>query len=433
MPSPEHGERPLLTGRDANRARDAVRAASRGFAYGLDGSSRRGDAPLRAPRLGLNLATGNAGLAIVYAALEHAFPDEGHLQRASRAIERAIASTTKDAGHPSLWVGFTGVTWALDLLQGRDPGEEENAVDRALPGLVAKWEGPFDLTHGLCGLAVYALERALDPSASALLDAIVARLGEMSERHAPGVTWRSNPRWLPPAHRLKETDDCDLGAAHGIAGVIAMLARTYAAAGVGARTKRRARALLDRAVAWLLAQELPRDAGGGFPRSVEPRTPRAPRTPARLAWCRGDPGIAAALTVAAQCTGERDWLREATRIAVAAAARPFEHSGVLDAGLCHGAAGVGHVFHRIYVATRDERLAEAARVWLLRAVNMRSERARYGWDAVGGDSLGRKRRDSLPGLLFGAGGVVLALLAATGDASSSWDRAFGVSSGESLD
>jgi lantibiotic biosynthesis protein len=418
VPSSAHGERPLLTGRDADRARDAVRAASRGFAYGLDRSSRRADAPLRAPRLGLSLASGNAGLAIVYAALDGAFPGEGHLRRASRAIERAIARATKVESPPSLWGGFSGVTWTLDLLQGRDPGEGDNAVDLALPGLVGAWNGPFDLIYGISGLAVYALERAPDPSASALLDAIVLRLGEMSERWAPGVTWRSTG------------GDYDLGAAHGVAGVIATLGRTCAAAGVGARTRRRARSLLDRAVAWLLAQELPRGAGSCFPYGVESGASRSPGVPSRLAWCRGDPGIAATLAVAAMCTGEREWLRAARRIAVAAAARPFEGSGVLDAGLCHGAAGVGHLFHRVYLATGDERLAEAARAWLLRAVAMRSDRARYGWESTIVDANGGERTGSFPGLLSGAGGVVLALLAATGDASPSWDRAFGVSSRE---
>jgi hypothetical protein len=320
------------------------------------------------------------------------------------------------------------VTWTLELLQGREPGEGDNAVDDALPGIVASWNRSFDLIEGPCGLAVYALEREPGPSVGAALDAIVERLGAMSVRRAPGLAWPDDPRW--PGANDELPIDCELGVAHGVSGVIAVLARIHAAPGASARTRRRARSLLDKAVAWLFAQELPPGSGSCFPLLLTLRAAAPPRKPARLAWCRGDPGIAAALCVAAQCTGEDEWLRAARRIARVAAARPFEGSGVRDAGLCHGAAGVGHLFHRIYRATGDARIADAARRWLTRAVDMRSARDGYGWNtyrAPPGDGL---RNGTTPGLFLGAGGILLALLAATGDADADWDRALGVSAKE---
>jgi lantibiotic modifying enzyme len=410
-------ERPLLTGRDAERARDAVRAAARGFAY------------TRAPRVGFDLVTGHAGLAIVHATLDRVVPGEGHLERASRAIERALAATGKIECNAWLWMGFTGVAWALELLQGREPGEGDNEVDQALPGLVASWTDSFDLMTGVSGLAVYALEREPCPSVTALLGAIVDRLAKMSERRAPGVTWPLDPRWLPPGASHVAQVDCDLGVGHGVAGVIAVLARIHASAAADARTKRRARSLLDDAVAWLLAQELPPGSGCCFPHVLGLGPPRAPRRPSRLAWCRGDPGIAAALAVAARCTGEDDWLRAARRVALVAAARPFEGSGVRDAGLCHGAAGVGHLLGRVYRATGDTRLGVAARAWLMRAVAMRTDRV-YGWKTDSPLRGEGAREGTTPGLLMGAGGIALALLAATGDADASWDRAMGISARE---
>ena len=68
----------------------------------------------------------------------------------------------------------------------------------------------------------------------------------------------------------------------------------------------------------MLAQELPRSAKGSFDQGV-PR--RGPMTPTRTAWCYGDPGVAAALLVAARCAGEAPWERHAIRIALRAAAR----------------------------------------------------------------------------------------------------------------
>jgi hypothetical protein len=346
----------------------------------------------------------------VHATLHGVFPRDGHLERAKDAIERAIRGVQAPGVRASLWAGFTGVVWALEHVQGRDAGGEENAVDRVLPAIVAGWKGPFDLMEGLCGFAVYALERPPAPSARAVLDAVVARFAATAERSAPGVTWRSRAEWVPPSYRRAESSQCDLGVAHGTPGVMSVLARVAASSSASARTRRKARSLLDAAVAWELAQELPADAVGRFARACEPRDPSAPREPARLAWCRGDAGIAAALAVVAQCTGDRARLGDALRIGLAAAARPFERSGVRDPNLCHGAAGVGHALHRVYRATGDERIAEAARRWLLRALAMPP-----------GPGVG---------LLTGRGGVLLALLAATGDADSSWDRAFAISATE---
>src|SRR5262249_56737890 len=63
--------------------------------------------------------------------------------------------------------------------------------------------------------------------------------------------------------------------------------------------------------------------------------------PARLAWCYGDPGVAAALLGAARSVAEPAWGREARAIARRAARRPFEQGAVRDAALGPGAAGPG--------------------------------------------------------------------------------------------
>src|SRR5438093_719443 len=73
--------------------------------------------------------------------------------------------------------------------------------------------------------------------------------------------------------------------------------------------------------------------------------------PTRVAWCYGDLGIAVALFLAARCVNESSWQNEALALARNVAGRPPEQSGVKDCGLCHGAAGVGHLFNRLFQAT----------------------------------------------------------------------------------
>ncbi|SRR6266536_3468501 len=63
--------------------------------------------------------------------------------------------------------------------------------------------------------------------------------------------------------------------------------------------------------------------------------------------------------------------REALAIARRADAREPEIAGVKDAGLCHGAAGLGHIFNRLFQATGEEVFREAARYWFERTLEMK--------------------------------------------------------------
>src|SRR6185295_13537864 len=107
---------------------------------------------------------------------------------------------------------------------------------------------------GLVGFGVYALERLPRPSAVACLEQVVASLAETAERRDSGTTWWTDPGWLPPWQSKPAPNGYyNLGLAHGVPGVIALLGAACAA-GVAADI---ARPLLDGAVAWLMAQRLP--------------------------------------------------------------------------------------------------------------------------------------------------------------------------------
>jgi hypothetical protein len=138
---------------------------------------------------------------------------------------------------------------------------------------------------------VYTLERLAgrsDASRLAALDClkrVIDHLARTAERRPDGITWWNSPDWLIPQTRDKYPRGYyNLGLAHGVPGVIALLASACAA---GVETDR-ARPLLDGAVCWLLAQDLP----AGFPAWVVGDETAAP---ARLAWCYGDLGAAVSL------------------------------------------------------------------------------------------------------------------------------------------
>jgi len=370
-----------------------------------------------------SLADGDAGLAIFFAYLAQAGLTVRGFEPAERFLDAAQALLATAPMTPSLYQGFTGVAWATEHLTRRmfqsDDDNPNEAIDEALQDYLTQspWVDDFDLVSGLVGVGVYALERLPRPSASVLLGLVIDRLRESAERTADGITWHTAPQLLSPSQR----DRCpgghhNLGVAHGVPGVIALLGRACAA-GVARAT---AASLLDGAVAWLLAHQLPTGFGASFGWAV---APGIEGRPARSAWCYGDPGIAAALLVAAHGAGRGEWEREAIALAHQAVDRPVEQTRVRDAGLCHGAAGLAHIFNRLAQSTRDPRLADGARTWFAHALEMHRPGCGIGGFAArnvaqdGSESWAAER-----GLLTGAAGVGLALLAAITPIEPAWDR-----------
>jgi lantibiotic modifying enzyme len=409
-----------------------VRPGAEGWRLLLDGASQKqaleavGEiaAHLHTPAAlaipSADLAGGSAGLAILFGYLAKAQPGQGHETTAGRLLEEVITATAQAPLDASLYAGLAGVGWAAEHLRQQFPevGTEDinEEVDETLGEhlAVSPWTDDYDLISGLVGLGVYALERLAEPAAIAILERVIDHLAATAERRPDGITWWTNPAWLLPDLRPRWPQGYyNLGLAHGVPGVVALLG-SACAAGVAVAT---ARPLLDEAVRWLLAQQGP--DGTGFCPWIEPKGTRP--GPCRLAWCYGDPGVAAALLLAARCVGEPAWEREALAVALRAAARPADQAGVQDAGLCHGAAGLGHLFNRLYQATGEPRLAEAARFWFRRTLELRRpDRGIAGFAAFAPEHAEQWADE--PGLLTGAAGIALALLAAATPIEPAWDR-----------
>jgi hypothetical protein len=309
---------PLLEGDLAVRAEDAVRA----IAEALGG------------------LPGNASAALFFSYL-------GESARADELMEQAIDDLASTPMPPALFSGFTEIAWTAEHLSTADDDDLCEAIDESLlTALAPPWTGTYDLISGLAGFGVYALERVPRPSAVRCLEAIVDRLHETAEIHEKGVTWFTPPGLLPPRNREQHPRGYyNLGVAHGVPGVIGLLAEVCR---LGIRVES-ARPLLEGATLWVLAHR-----GTRFPAWI---VPGIEPQPTRLAWCYGTPGVAAVVLSAARVLGNEEWERMALDIALDAAMTPPEKWGVQDAGLCHGALGLAHLYNRIYQSCDDERFA----------------------------------------------------------------------------
>jgi lantibiotic biosynthesis protein len=400
-----------------------------------------------------DLPGGDAGLALFYAYLARA--GRGGEDAAAFHLERAADALAEVALPADFHGGYSGVAWAIAHVWGWEergaemeaaPGAEVEAaaptdadvadggaddfaaeIDAALLELVSAspWPGGYDLVGGLVGIGVYGLARRDWPGGPALVEAVAARLAEKAEPAGDGLTLWTPAAELGSGMRAEyPAGHANLGVAHGVPGAIALLGSV---AGDGARRLR------EGLTAWMRSVRRRGADGSLYPYAIALDRPGAAAVPppardarCRAAWCYGDPGIAAALLRGARACGDAGLEELAVEAGRAAAVRLRDGAGVVDAGLCHGSAGLLHLFNRLYQATGDEAFRAAALRWAAETLALRgADRGAAEADSVAGFAAYRPQGESVadPGFLTGAAGIGLALLAATSDVEPGWDAA----------
>lgn len=366
-----------------------------------------------------------------------------------RCIERlneAIERSTKEMAGFGLYGGLCGLGWTVEHVlrmldehlgadesgespifgraSFRDPnGEIDSALIRRLSSPVKR--GLFDLIYGLVGWGVYLLERWPDGSSIEGLQLVIAALEKIAEDVGPGTTWLSAPEVMTTEQRERYPNGYyNLGIAHGVPGVLQFLLRTEKRGIEAPRASR----LLERALVWLVAQVDPNRGGARFGSRV---SPDGSWEGSRPVWCYGDLGVGAILLQVGKRNACRDVGAFAREVLERCLELPVDSYRVEDAGLCHGAIGIAHIYNRIYQATGDERFRDAALDWYKRTLAMFKPGT-----GVGGYSKCMSTEDGSlvwepwPAFLDGSIGIALGLLAAVTTIEPQWDRALLLSDSE---
>lgn len=427
--------RPILSGRARDQALEAVRAVCADI-------EAMHDADALEPNPRVHPLTLLSDHALLLAHAGRALGQPRYDALADLLLDRAVDLLAQTAPAPWLHGGYTGLAMTVGDLEalvtteeprgdgdGHDPAEEDDAnseIDAEVRGMLARapWQGDYDLISGLCGIGTYLASRLPRPDAQDGLALVVRWLVEASEPAPVGRTWHTPVELLPEWQREEATDGYyNLGVAHGVPGVIVLLARAVAA-GVALPESR---PLLEDAVAWLLAQRQAPEVGSAF--CAWQHQGLGPM-PSRLAWCYGDPGVGTALLAAARLVGRADWQAASVDVLLGCTRRPVDASGVQDAGLCHGSAGLGHLFNRAWQGTGEPAFAESARFWLEHALAQREPGAWVGgfWAYSpyrmddGERVVSQEPIQSDATFLTGSAGIALALLAAATPYEPAWDR-----------
>jgi hypothetical protein len=405
------GTSPLLVGDDAARAWTAIDEIAAALAA----------MPREALADDPTLSGGSAGMALFFAYLAGVKDDRGHEDHAARLLEWAQESVAE--GHlpagAGLYQGFTGVAWVAEHVTG----EPQDAIDEPLAGYLAHapWRGDYDLIAGLAGHAVWALDALPRAGAVECLRLACTRLVELAQTLPDGgVRWWTPPMLLPP-HQLEifPRGYENFGCGHGYPAVLAVLAQAIASGALDDALAVRARAAVDGGMQRLLGFAARAEAAGRVSRFPSLLEDGATPDDARLAWCYGDAGVIGALGVVAEVLGATAWTDAIAAMALAAARRDVRTAGIRDAGLCHGAAGLGVLFQRFHSRHGGDELAAAATHWYRAALEQRRPADEF-FAGVWGYTVEGPR--ATHAWLTGATGVAMALLAAVTGSAPEWDR-----------
>jgi hypothetical protein len=386
------------------------------------------------------LAQGDAGLALACSYLDACLP-EGEWDQIGHAYLATAAGGAEQLPNlpAGMYSGLTGLAfaaWSLSrgatryrrLLTSIDaillPRVAEQAEGLARTDGEGVPVGEFDVISGCAGMGAYLLSRRQDPGGAAALEAVLRAIVALACGPGP------RPRWWTPAELLFDEEtaaiyphgNLNCGLAHGIPGPLALLALAFAH---GIRVPGIEEAA-ERLAVWLVTNRVDDAWGVNWPYSVplnsEGLPDRSAKTygPSRTAWCYGAPGIARVLWLAGGAFGCPAWRDLAVEAMQAVYRRPAAVRCIDSPTFCHGVAGLLQITLRFAHDTRLPLFTGAAAElaeWLLSAFEPGSLLGYRNWEPGG-------TRVDQPGLLDGAPGVLLTLLAAASAVEPAWDRAF---------
>ncbi len=378
-----------------------------------------------------SLACGDAGLAVLYGYFDRCFPGAGWDKIAHQAILRATQSLSSAPGQPiGLFGGLAGLayaTWYLShgetrYLRARAAIEDAlipQAV--ALAQMLAKKSGmaveEYDVVSGLSGVAAYLLGRTGDDRAHEALESVIEAMVAILSSGEPAPKWHTPADLISARQMIGKYPEGNLncGLAHGLPGILSVLALACGQ-DIDVPGQRDA---LHRWAYWLKSRHMPDQWGGSWPAAVSVGPAPGP-VPAPAGWCYGNPGVARALWLAGTALDD-SCLRETAIDGIRAVyRRPVSRRGISSPTFCHGVSGLLHITLRFANDTSLPDFADAAEALLQQLLKSFADDSIFGFRAYDSEA----RLVDSPGLLDGAGGVALVLLAVTSDQAPSWDRMF---------
>jgi hypothetical protein len=317
--------------------------------------------------------------------------------------------------------GLAGIGWTVEFLEQKGFTKHNTNVlledvDFLLSHVLEHEmkKGNYDFLHGAVGIVLYFISRMQkNKNLSEILQKFTIQLNELGEKQST-----RSIKWISEIDYETHKTGYNISLSHGMSSIAAVLSKLYT---IKEGDKEMINNFLHGCINYILEQEIDKDKYGSFFPSYALESMEQ-LYGSRLAWCYGDLGIAMTLWQAGVALQNEAWKNKALEVLLFAAEkrRDLEKNMVKDAGLCHGTAGIGHVFYRAWWNTRMPEFKTAADYWFEQTLKM----TKFD-DGLAGYKVWLphlKEWVNTYGILEGIAGIGLALLTYYHEIEPVWDE-----------
>lgn len=323
-----------------------------------------------AKNLNMGLFSGNAGISLFMFHMYEFSNKKEHIDAAQFYLEKSFEEINTGFTLPTLCNGIAGAAWTVNYLVGHNFIDQENlevlnGLDDYLYNSMMTYarEKQFDFLHGATGIAFYFISRIdKNPKAAGYLNEYVVALKEYSIFDPETSTTKMISTVLGIDKNSKEV--YNLGMAHGMSSIIAVLSKVLEKD----KTNLNANCLVEGFSNYIMINEnlSKYENGSMFNTMVDLNQDQdnSQSAGSRLGWCYGDMGNGFALYHAYKVTGKSKYYEKSLEIFMNSVKRKnLEKQAVVDACICHGAAGILDIFKTVNEYFTKTELTEAENYW----------------------------------------------------------------------
>lgn len=364
----------------------------------------------------LGLMGGVSGIVLFYFYYAKSFKDDEANEKGHLLLYNIFETINKGVYYDSFANGIVGIGWVVEHLLENDFIETSDnnlllELDNCALLTMDKGIGnnDFDYLHSALGNGIYFLSRLKKNNlVKDYLIKLVDAFEDASEFDIlGGLKWPT----LNEGRKIY-----NLSLSHGIASNIVFLTKVleydiYS---------KKAYKLLSGSVNYLINNQLNSSRYCSvFPNYV---CDSEDLRESRLAWCYGDLGIGIALYQASVVANNEQWKELSMEVILKTTKRKsFKNTYVNDAGLCHGTAGIAHIYNRMYKNTGISEFKIASNYWFNQTLKMAKHKdGLAGYKTWQRPEYGNWSNEF--GLLDGIAGIGLAILSKISKIEPAWDR-----------
>ena len=292
--------------------------------------------------------------------------DSKYADIGEQALEQALDMINKGFVSFNYYSGISGFVWTCEHLaqHGFIELNDSTLLDKFRPYLYSAMEyellkGNYNFLQGGLGIALYFL---MHKNNHTEINKLLECLDQTAEK-MPDRCWKWKSVLDPKSQRI----GYDISLSLGMSGIVACMSKLYRQN----PKLRKSKEILSGAVKYILQQKLLQSQISYFPTYSLDYNDGPNFMQGRLAWCYGDLGISEALLRASKALNDTILQNFAIEVlSFCCTRKDIETSFVNDTALCHGTAGIAHIFQRVYHETENLIFYDAANYWLAKTLEM---------------------------------------------------------------